>query len=723
MNELELADVLDVEYPGEPSWSTDGRLVAAPVYEDDDESLLVADVAGGDGDRGEDGDGDGDDDGERDAETPRRRLRPGGAGVVDHAWRPGTTELLVVTTDDETWLVDAARLLAGDAGDAAVAGDAEGAPTADSSADGVDDASGVGRRLAAGPESGHAFAPGGDRVACYRDGTPTVVDVATGEAVVVDGPGRGPYLGEAWQFAWDPGPEDRLAYRFVEDGAKQVGVADAGSGALVWRTTGPAADHTPAWLGDGRLLHLRVADARRRRSLLARDLAGGDATALVEEFDERGVASRGPPRVSPDGERVALALSVDGHDHVYVVDGAGERRRLTSGAFEDKGLADSAPRWIDDDALLVSSNRRAAEERHLFRIDVASGDVAPVAVTQGSNVLARPAPGGDRVAYVHADRDRSPELRVRPLDPDAVADASGRRLTTSVVDDWPVAPVDPERVVVSTDGFEVPGFLLDPRGSVPGVPADAEGLPAVVWVHGGPMRQMRDGWHPGRAYGLAYTVQQYLATRGVVGLLVNYRGGIGYGRAFRQAIADGDPGEEMADVVAAGEFLADLPYVDPDGVGVWGLSYGGYATLYCLADAPGTFACGVNLAGVADRRAYEEWATRTKYSPAESSLPSTLGGSPWDAPAAWDAASPLTFIEGISDPLYCFHGTGDRYVDVGQQELVVDRLLDTDATFEAEFYPDENHVFSRRAVWERTLRRTTTAFETHLGVGVEDDGA
>jgi dipeptidyl aminopeptidase/acylaminoacyl peptidase len=703
MSELELADVLDVEYPGEPSWSDGGRFVAAPVYEDDDEALLVADVAGPD-----DGGG-----------ASTRRVRPGGSGVADHAWRPGTVELLIVTNDDVTWLVDAADVVGRPAGDEDR--DADGDPGATTDV-GADAASEGGRRLAVGPESGHAFAPDGDRVACYRDGTPTVVDVETGGTVVVEGPDRGPYLGEAWQFAW--GPEGRLAYRFVDDGAKGVGVADPDSGELVWRTTGAAADHTPAWLGDGRLLHLRVADARRRRSLLARALDDGSTTTLVEEVDERGVASRGPPRVSPDGERVALALSVDGHDHVHVVDADGERRQLTAGAFEDKGLADSAPRWVDDGTLLVSSNRRAAEERHLFTVDVGTGEVEPVAVTQGSNVLARPAPGGERVAYVHADRDRSPELRVRPLAPDAVADASGRRLTTSVVDDWPVSPVDPERVVVAeAGGREVPGLLLDPRGSVPGVPADAGGLPAVVWVHGGPMRQMRDGWHPGRAYGLAYAVQQYLASRGVVGLLVNYRGGIGYGRAFRQAIADGDPGEEMSDVVAAGEFLADLPFVDPDAVGVWGLSYGGYATLYCLGDAPGTFACGVNLAGVADRRAYEAWATRTKYSPAESSLPSTLGGSPWDAPGAWDAASPITFVDGIADPLYCFHGTGDRYVDVGQQELVVDALLDTDATFEAEFYPDESHVFSRRAVWERTLERTTAAFERHLGVGARGDGA
>lgn len=672
MGELTLADVLDVEYPDAPTWTGDGRRVAATVYEDDDAALLVADA----------------DDG------GTTRYRPDGAGVADVVPAPEGSTLLVTTTDDRTLLLDAAD--------------------------------GATEPLVEGVESeGHAWSSDGERVACYLDGELSVVD-RDGGVRRFDVPERGPYLGESRMVAWGP-DDDRVAYRFVERETKHVGVVDAASGDLEWRTDGPGSDRAPAWFADGRVVVDRVSDRRRRREIVACDPADGSETVLVEDVDERGVVSRGAPEPSPDGTRLALALPFGGWEHVHVVDGDGGRTQLTDGDFEDKGLAGSTPRWLGDDELVFASNREAPEERGVYAVSL-DGDVRPLATTRGTNVHPRPSPDGSRLAYVHADRERSPELRVRALD-DGGADATdeagdagvavpspdetGTRLTRSAVDDWAVDPVAPERVVLPTeDDYEVPAFLLDPR-ETDAVADDATGLPTVVWVHGGPMRQMRDGWHPGRAYGLAYSVQQYLARKGYVGLLVNYRGGIGYGRRFRQGIS-ADPGREIDDdVVAAASFARDLEFTADD-VGVWGLSYGGYATLRALGTAPEAFDVGVNLAGVADRRLFEPWATGTKYPPVESRLSTTLGGRPWEAPEAWAAASPVTYMDDYEAPLYNFHGTADRYVDVGQLDAVVDRLLGTDADFEFEYFPGESHVFRERRVWERVLPKVEAAFDSAL---------
>jgi dipeptidyl aminopeptidase/acylaminoacyl peptidase len=666
MGELTLADVLDVEYPDAPAWTGDGRHVVATLYEDDDSALVVADV---------------------DGETAR--YRPGGAGVTDVVPAPEGSTLLVTTTDDRTLLVDAD----------------DGSETA----------------LLEGVESeAHAWASDGERVACYLDGALAIVDVSGGVRRF-DVPERGPYLGESRMVAWGP-DDDRVAYRFVERETKHVGVVDAASGDLLWRTDGPGSDRDPAWLADGRVVVDRTADRRRRREIVACDPADGTETVLVEDVDERGVVSRGAPAVSPDGTRLALALPFGGWEHVHVVDGDGERTQVTAGEFEDKGLADSTPRWLGDDELVFASNRDAPEERAVYAASL-DGAVRPLVTTRGTNVHPRPSPDGSRLAYVHADRERSPELRVRTLEggdagaggdaAGATPDDPGRRLTRSAVDDWPADPVAPERVVLPTeDDYEVPAFLLDPR-ETDAVADDATDLPTVVWVHGGPMRQMRDGWHPGRAYGLAYAVQQYLAREGYVGLLVNYRGGIGYGRRFRQGIS-ADPGREIDDdVVAAAAFARDLEYTS-EGVGVWGLSYGGYATLRALGTAPAAFDVGVNLAGVADRREFEPWATTTKYPPVESRLATTLGGQPWEAPEAWAEASPVTHMDDYESPLYNFHGTADRYVDVEQLDAVVDRLLGTDADFEFEYFPGESHVFRERRVWERVLAKLEDAFDSAL---------
>jgi dipeptidyl aminopeptidase/acylaminoacyl peptidase len=687
---LTIADVLDVEYPGEPDWSADGSRLAATVYEDDGNALLVADVGLGDGTPG--------------IET--RRVRPGDGHVTGFEWgtEARATTLAVATDADETYLVDAGT------------GEAD--------------------RLAATPsaDADHAWSADGTRLAFYRVGTPWVRNLDTGEERGFDVPERGQFLADERMLAFDDA-DDHLAFRFVERGTTHVGVVALESGELVWRTNGTAASRAPAWLADGRLVYDEVGESGTVRRIVAADPQSSEETVLHEERDaERGVVSSGAPAISPDGTRLALALPLGGWEHVYVIDaGTGDRRQLTAGPFEDKGLAGSTPQWLDDETLVFASNRRDRCQRQLFAVSLAGGDADPwpLVETPGTNVYPRPSPDGDVLAYIHADRGHSPELRVRAVarsgrggpdataahgSPDATNDSpdATARVTRSTVETWPVDPVEPERVTYeSHDGVDIDAFLVDPR-KTRAVADDAEDLPAVVWVHGGPMRQMRDGWHPSRSYGLAYAVHQYLAHRGYVGLLVNYRGGIGYGKSFRQAIAEGRGDDEMGDVVAGAEYLADLDYVDPDAVGIWGLSYGGYATLQLLGTHPETFAVGVNLAGLADLQLYSEWAYETKYPRAASAEEVRMGGDPHEVPEEWDRASPKTHVEAYEAPLYSFHGTGDRYVNFEQLDVLVDALLEHGKEYDADYYPDESHVFGKRSVWRRTLEKTEQVFAEHL---------
>ena len=677
---LTLADVLDLEYPGEPSWSADGEYVAATVYQDDGNALLVADPTAKEDDAWWFHPDDGDD--------------PSLDGfVAEFAWAPHDPRLVAATEEGAVLLVDADERTV--------------------------------RELASHPDGDASltWSNAGDRLACYRDGDLWVTDVNEGTAQGFDAPERGPFLGEARMIDWRE-DDARLAYRFVDHGAKQVGVVDPEEGELVWRTHGPASRQSPAWLADGRLLFVEDDEYGTVRRFVVADLETGDRQTLFEERDdERGTISRGTPQVSPDGTRIGTALPVDGWTHVHVFDAeTGERTQLTEGTFEDAGVAGANPRWVDDETLVFASNRRDLGQRQLFAVDTSTGSTWPVIEFEGTSVHPRPSPDGSRVAYIHADTDRSPELRVasfsRPgeVRKESTSDVgdSSCRLTRSRVENWPVEPVEPELVSIEREeGTVVRGYLLDPRRT-DSVPDDATDLPLVVYVHGGPMRQMRAGWHPSRSYGLAYATQQYLATRGYVGLFPNYRGGIGYGAAFRKSLAGTEGDEEMADVVALTEHVADREYVDGDAAGIWGLSYGGYATLQLLGTDPDAFAVGVNLAGVADRPLYQEWATETKFPEIASSTPIRQGGHPEEVPESWAASSPVTHLEHVEAPLYNFHGTDDRYVNVEQQDAVVDCLLELDIDFETEYYPGEAHVFRRRAVWERTLEKTEEAFEEHL---------
>jgi dipeptidyl aminopeptidase/acylaminoacyl peptidase len=246
--------------------------------------------------------------------------------------------------------------------------------------------------------------------------------------------------------------------------------------------------------------------------------------------------------------------------------------------------------------------------------------------------------------------------------------------------------VTPHRVsFAAQDGVTVHAQLFKP--------ADFNGKhPAVVFVHGGPPRQMLLGWHYIEYYSNDYALNQYLVSRGFVVLAVNYRLGIGYGHDFQYPPNAGDRGAaEYQDIQAAGRYLRSLPYVEPARVGLYGGSYGGYLTAMGLAHDSQLFAAGVDIHGVhnwtADFAA-SSLLTRQHYEQApdlEKALAVAWLSSPVSAVATWK--SPVLFI----------HGDDDRNVRVSQTIDLVRRLQDTPVHQESLLLVDETHGILRYA--------------------------
>src|SRR4051812_32213634 len=144
----------------------------------------------------------------------------------------------------------------------------------------------------------------------------------------------------------------------------------------------------------------------------------------------------------------------------------------------------------------------------------------------------------------------------------------------------------------SSDGLEIHAQLFKTAAG------DAR-RPALVYVHGGPPRQMLLGFHYMDYYANDYAANQYLASRGFIVLAVNYRLGIGYGHAFQYPEKAGARGaSEYLDVIAAGRYLQGRPDVDAKRLGIWGGSYGGYLAALALGRNSDVFAAGVDIHGV-----------------------------------------------------------------------------------------------------------------------------
>src|SRR4051812_21831906 len=330
----------------------------------------------------------------------------------------------------------------------------------------------------------------------------------------------------------------------------------------------------------------------------------------------------------------------------------------------------------DGAVLYYGTNAGDIERRHVWRVPVAGGQ--PVQVTAGDGIEHDPVVvgSGQRLAMLTADARRPQSVAVLEAASGAPAP---RVIFPTLPKEFPTdAHVVPQVVMTKAeDGLAIHNQLFLPQDLKPG-----ERRPAIVFVHGGPVRQMLLGYHYMEVYHLFYGVNQWLASQGYIVLSVNYRGGIGYGKSFRTAPNTNQRGNsEYQDVVAAGKYLQSRPDVDPKRVGIWGLSYGGLLTSEALARNSDLFVAGVDLAGV------------------------HLYGSSLDPENVAYKSSAISEIDNWKSPVLLIHGDDDRNVNFAQTVGLVQLLRAHNVPYELFVMPDDTHetlLYKRWVpIWER----------------------
>jgi|tagenome__1003787_1003787.scaffolds.fasta_scaffold20989512_10 dipeptidyl aminopeptidase/acylaminoacyl peptidase len=387
----------------------------------------------------------------------------------------------------------------------------------------------------------------------------------------------------------------------------------------------------------------------------------------------------GALRWSADNELVFYSED-DGWGQLYALPVSGGAPRAITPAGCEVAESEKAA-----DALFVVHNCADRDTRQLSLFDPATGSAR--ALPQADPVIAHAAVGGSYAAIVEASANQAPLLRILDL-------KSGQtRLAESYADygyTSPLTSAPPQEVhLVSVDGGTFTGQLFTP--STPGR------HPALVYVHGGPQRQMFPAFHYMGYYASDYAVNRRLAEQGYEVLAINYRSGIGYGRLFRDA-----PGRawrdatEYRDVLAAGQWLAARPDVDPSKIGIWGGSYGGLLTGQALARNSDLFKAGVGIHGVYD------WSWP---SPIKGHLsPSTYFGVDEKDRDQARAASPVGHLDGWRSPVLLIHGDADMNVDVVETVDLAQRLRERGVDVRTVIFPGEAHDFIRHSAWARLWR-------------------
>jgi dipeptidyl aminopeptidase/acylaminoacyl peptidase len=215
--------------------------------------------------------------------------------------------------------------------------------------------------------------------------------------------------------------------------------------------------------------------------------------------------------------------------------------------------------------------------------------------------------------------------------------------------------------------------LYTPKTVVPGQHG------CLVNIHGGPMNQSRSVWN-----GLI----QYLVQRGWVVIQSNYRGTLGYGRAYREALFGSWGKGDLEDNVGAIDFCAGRGLIRTDRAVAWGGSAGGYSTLVCVTRVPERFAGGVALYGLYDLYTFGLETHRL-----ERYYTETILGTSSDNDALWRERSPLNDVARIRVPLLILQGASDRVVWPQQSETLNRELDRHHVDYEYVCYPGEGHGF------------------------------
>ncbi|HKW48891.1 MAG TPA: prolyl oligopeptidase family serine peptidase [Gemmatimonadaceae bacterium] len=372
------------------------------------------------------------------------------------------------------------------------------------------------------------------------------------------------------------------------------------------------------------------------------------------------------------GDNVLFPLSPprDEWDRYYAIDTAhpaADPKMLTTtnGLIED---ATSAALSRDGKTLYYCTNANDIEKRHIWSVSTSGGEPKQISTDDGIETYPQPLASGKQIAVLYFGA-------AQPASVGLVATTGGatRVVYPTLPATFPTAAhVTPQVVIVkSPDGLEIHDQLFLPKDLKPG-----ERRPAMIFVHGGPVRQMLPGYHYMQFYHWAYAYNQWLADQGYVVLSVNYRSGVGYGRSFRNAantMARGN--SEYQDVLSAGKYLQTRADVDPSRIGIWGLSYGGLLTSQALARNSDLFVAGADLAGV------------------------HLYGNSLDTTNLSYKSSAVSAIDTWKSPVFLVQGDDDRNVDFAQMVGLVQLLRAHNVYYELTVIPDDTHESLIHARW------------------------
>jgi dipeptidyl aminopeptidase/acylaminoacyl peptidase len=471
---------------------------------------------------------------------------------------------------------------------------------------------------------------------------------------------------------------------FLDAFRQQIYEVEHATGALRCLTRAERVCSHPEWSPCGqRILFLAIDDAVPFASYSPRLLTIGVEDGEITEVlgDRWYVASA---RWLPGGERIAVTAARDSTLTIptlslWVVDRSGGNAELrTQGMIGSIGcwIHHDMPVWdwmygvntitvVDRQTAFASVQCRGSVE--VWRIAL-EGDIAVDRALTGERacIVLDAHCAANTLLFAVTDLRAPPELWRATLD--TYQEDRLTRLNDEVLARWPATDVE-RFAFESADGTEIEAWFMAPANR-------AGPLPTVLFIHGGPFGAT--------GYAFRYDLL-LLAAQGFGVVFANFRGSAGYGEPFARAIM-GDWGERgYPDHMGAVDAAVGRGFADPDRLGVWGPSHGGFATCWIVGHT-NRFKAAIAEA------APTNLATLYYLTDAPDAFRRDLGGRPHEIPDAYRARSPITYAHRCTTPTMLLHGEDDLRCPISEAEQFYRALRDVGCTTELFRIPGCSHL-------------------------------
>jgi dipeptidyl-peptidase-4 len=470
------------------------------------------------------------------------------------------------------------------------------------------------------------------------------------------------------------GAQEDHRYPFAgEANAKiRLGVVSVEGGEPVWMDLGPEEDIYLArvkWLPDGRLSAQIQNREQSRLDLIFFDPATGEGTPFLQETTDVWInlhdVFRPLKEEREDGGRYIWASERTGFRHLYLLDGEGNIiRPLTGGDW----LVDALSGVDEEGGLLYfTASKESPTESHLYDVPLSGGGPRRITAEPGMHSVTIDH-GFKHFVDVHHALDKPPDVTLRSLADGAIL----HRLFNDVDPRIEALGLKaPELVTLpARDGETLYGLLYRPPGEFGHGP-----FPTLVSVYGGPIAQRVT-----KSWGATADVRaQYYRSLGFVVFVLDNRGSARRGLHFEGAVKHDFGRLEVQDQVDGVRWLVDQGLTDPDRVGIYGWSYGGYMGCMALALAPETFKAAVAGAPVTQWDGYDTHYTE-RYM-----------GTPQSNPDGYRSSSPVNHVDKIKGHLMLVHGLIDENVHFRHTARFINALVGARKRYELLLFPDARH--------------------------------